>query len=141
MLDDAVVGKSMIPMLHRCMDAYSLRHKAIANNIANIEVPGYQRVTVSFEDKLRKALFDRRKALATTNEQHIGGKERNVESVRPHLKVDTSQGTSNGINNVDLDREMAELAKNSIDFAVAARLIRGKFAKFRMALGRGAGGQ
>ena len=141
MLNDAIVGKTKIPMLHRSMDAYSMRHKAIANNIANIEVPGYQRVAVKFEDKLRKALFDRRNVLATTNENHIGGKERNVEAVRPHIKVDKSQGASTGVNNVDLDREMANLAKNSIDFSVAARLLRHEFSRFRIALGRGAGGQ
>ena len=141
MLNDAVVGKSKIPMLNQCMDAYSLRHKGIANNIANIEVPGYQRVAVKFEDKLRKALFDRRKVLATTDEQHIGGREGNVEAVHPHLSTDKSQGVSNGVNNVDLDREMADLAKNSIDFAVAARLLRHEFSRFRIALGRAAGGQ
>jgi flagellar basal-body rod protein FlgB len=141
MLNDAVVGKSKIPMLHQCMDAYSLRHKAIANNIANIEVPGYQRVGVKFEDKLREALFDRRKVLATTDKQHIGGRERNVEAVKPHINVEKSQHVTSGINNVDLDREMAALAKNSIDFAVAARLLRHEFSRFRIAMGRAAGGQ
>lgn len=141
MLNDAVVGKSKIPMIHKCMDAYSLRHKAIANNIANIEVQRYQRVGVKFEDKLREALFDRRKVLATTDKKHIGGKERNVETVRPHLYTDKSQGASNGVNNVDIDREMADLAKNSIDFAVAARLLRHEFSRFRISMGQGGGGQ
>jgi len=42
-------------LLAKAMDAYSVRKKAIASNIANIDTPGYKRLEVSFEDQLRKA--------------------------------------------------------------------------------------
>ncbi|HEY9721106.1 MAG TPA: flagellar basal body rod protein FlgB [Oscillatoriaceae cyanobacterium] len=40
----------------RAMDGMSLRHEAIADNIANINTPGYVKQTVNFEDSLREAL-------------------------------------------------------------------------------------
>ena len=141
MIEEAIVGKTTIPLLHKCLNAYSMRHKAIANNIANVEVPGYQRVEVRFEDKLKKALFDPNQALSTTNEKHMGGRTRDIRSVRPEIEVDTRNQGLNGINNVDIDHEMADLAKNSLDFSAAATLLRHEFSRFRMAMGGGAGGQ
>ncbi len=39
--------------------AESLRQKAIANNIANLETPGYRRIDVKFMELLAKALDSR----------------------------------------------------------------------------------
>jgi hypothetical protein len=39
-------GKTEIPNLEKALDAYSLRHKAIASNIANATTPGYKKVEV-----------------------------------------------------------------------------------------------
>lgn len=40
------------------MDAYSMRMEAHASNIANIDTPGYQRISVSFEDQLQDAIHN-----------------------------------------------------------------------------------
>lgn len=42
-------------LLARAMDAYHLRAQTLNANIANLDTPGYQRVSVSFEDQLRDA--------------------------------------------------------------------------------------
>lgn len=42
-------------LLKKSLDAYALRQKAIASNVANIDTPGYKRLEVSFEEQLRKA--------------------------------------------------------------------------------------
>jgi flagellar basal-body rod protein FlgB len=141
MIEEAIVGKTSIPLLHKCLNAYSMRHKAIANNIANVEAPGYKRVEVRFEDKLKKALFDPNQALTTTDKNHIGARTRDIESVRPGIEVDAANPGLNGVNNVDIDHEMADLAKNSLDFSTAATLLRHEFSRFRMVMGGGAGGQ
>lgn len=41
--------------LRSAMKAYAWRSQSIASNIANVDTPGYQRVSVSFEDQLRDA--------------------------------------------------------------------------------------
>jgi flagellar basal-body rod protein FlgB len=135
MFKNAITDKTVVPLLHKCMDTYAMRHKAIANNVANAEVPGYQRVQVRFEDSLKKALFDRRHALSVTDDKHIPGRDRNIDNVRPKLEVDTSQSELNGANNVDIESEMAGMAKNTLDFATAATLLRHEFSRFRMGMG------
>lgn len=42
-------------MLGKAMDAYSLRQKMTASNIANADTPGYRRHEVQFEDELQRA--------------------------------------------------------------------------------------
>ena len=42
-------------LLANAMDAYSLRQKMTASNVANIDTPGYKRVSVSFEQELQQA--------------------------------------------------------------------------------------
>lgn len=49
------VENAQIKLLANAMDAYQLRQKITASNIANIDTPGYDRMIVSFEDELRRA--------------------------------------------------------------------------------------
>lgn len=42
-------------LMSRAMDAYHLRTKTLTGNIANLDTPGYQRMSVSFEDQLSAA--------------------------------------------------------------------------------------
>ncbi|SMO59473.1 flagellar basal body rod protein FlgB [Fodinibius sediminis] len=41
-------------LLAKAMDVYSLRQKMTASNIANIDTPGYNRASVSFEEELQR---------------------------------------------------------------------------------------
>jgi len=42
-------------MLSQAMDAYSLRQKITASNIANVDTPGYNKHEVTFEEMLQQA--------------------------------------------------------------------------------------
>lgn len=49
------------PMMHaleRSLDGFAMRHQAIADNIANINTPGYVKQDVNFEQSLIDALKD-----------------------------------------------------------------------------------
>ena len=48
-------GSNYINLLAKATDAYSLRQKVTASNIANIDTPGYKKLSVSFEHELRQA--------------------------------------------------------------------------------------
>jgi flagellar basal-body rod protein FlgB len=50
-----LIDNAQIRLLSNAMDAYSLRQKMTAANIANIDTPGYERRTVSFEKALQQA--------------------------------------------------------------------------------------
>lgn len=118
-----------IPVLTSALAAYTLRHNAIASNIANITTSGYRPKTVTFEDQLAGAVGQENIGGVRTNEKHmpIGGSQlADVEPATVEQKP-SADGSASGVNNVDLDTEMAELAKNQIRFRLAARLITGVF--------------
>ena len=53
---DGIFNRTAIEVTTQALDTYSLRNKAMANNFANVTTPGYRRIEVAFEDKLREAL-------------------------------------------------------------------------------------
>ena len=106
--------RSRIPLLEKELDAFAVRNKAIASNIANIDTPGYKRVDVSFRQELANAIQ------SSSNDVNLS---ENVEDVNPAIQIDPSGSMASGANNVDIDQEMAELAKNQLQFKLAANLM------------------
>ena len=119
-LKDFLINRTQVPTLKSGMDAYSLRQKTIANNIANVETKGYKRKEVVFEEEFRKALNTKTKALTRTDPRHlpVGHNTMNIPS---EVKV-VQDKFSNGINNVDMDKEMALLAKTQLDYNAMTKL-------------------
>ena len=44
-----------LKLLTHAMQAYNWRTQAVTSNLANLDTPGYQRMSVSFEDALQEA--------------------------------------------------------------------------------------
>ena len=112
-------------MASKGLDAYTHRGRAIANNIANVSTPGYNRIEVSFEEQLREALDKELNMAGTrTNSNHLflGRKElEHVKSEGYRVEDFTNAGE---VNNVDIDIEMAKTAENEIAFNFASTFIR-----------------
>jgi len=90
------------------------RHKAIANNIANVDTPKYQRATVEFEEQLKRAINHSGIIGRRTNPAHfiIGGPEE-INLVRPRVDIDNITRFRADKNNINIDEEMADLAENT----------------------------
>jgi flagellar basal-body rod protein FlgB len=138
----AILDKTSIPVASKALDAYTHRGRAIANNIANVSTPGYNRIEVSFEDQLRRAL-DKELNLAGTrtdnNHLFLGRQElEHVQSEGYRVMDPTNPGE---INNVDIDIEMAKMAENEIAFNFATTFIRDRSSTIGEAIkgNRGAG--
>ncbi len=122
-----------IPVLGRALDAYALRHKAIATNLANVTTPGYRTQSVSFEEQLAGALGTEGVPGTLTHPNHIPIGRNSVASVQPAIQqagaasLADQDAMASGLNNVDVDQEMAELAKNQIRFRFSARLLSDTF--------------
>ena len=58
---------------------------------------------------------------------------------QPEVEIDTANPALNGMNNVDIDQEMANLAKNTLDYNTAATLLRHEYTRFRLSMGGGGG--
>jgi flagellar basal-body rod protein FlgB len=104
-------------LLERTLDAAVLRQSVIANNIANADTPYYKRADVQFEDLLKEQLGNSASSLKgrRTDPRHIsiGGKGMLVD---PQITVDRHTVMNNNENNVDIDAEMALMAKNQLRY-------------------------
>jgi len=137
LIENILFNKTM-SLMEKGLDAASLRNSVIANNLANVDTPGFKRSDVLFEEELRKAISQqgRIKGLVT-NEKHIPIGGRSAPEVRPKITVTNETSMRNDGNNVDIDREMAALAKNTILFSVLAQELNGEFQKLRSAIFEG----
>jgi flagellar basal-body rod protein FlgB len=108
-VNDMSKSQEVYSLLKKSLDASSLRSKAIANNIANINTKNYKRYYVSFEDSLNQNLNELE--LKTDNDRHIQTVE---EPDQIQLKQDTSTSMNEDGNNVDIENEMVNQASNTL---------------------------
>lgn len=112
-------GISSSDLLVKAMGVAQDNHRLIANNIANVDTPGYNPVRLDFQASLRSALMDKGGiTLRNTRPQHIKG------GGRPGLELDaTVQSSKNDANKVDIEEEIADLASNSGKFNVYGSIL------------------
>lgn len=112
--------ENIVDLIDAGVKAETLRQKAIANNIANLETPGYRRVDVKFEELLARCLrssgeFD----LSEVEAQIYQPKQTPVKS--------------NG-NDVNLEAEVGQMIKNSLRHKAYIRLLSKKYAQIALAI-------
>lgn len=99
------------------------RNRMISNNIANVDTPYYKAKDVKFKSLLQMAM-DKQLEAKRTHPKHLP-----FSTDRSPFQVVTDRMTMfnhNG-NNVDIDKEMANLAKNQIYYRSLVDSINGKF--------------
>jgi flagellar basal-body rod protein FlgB len=106
----------------------SERQRLIASNIANADTPGYVARDMNFAQALRQATgtLQPAAALAVSQPGHIGGGSGGVASARSgeaNLTYATAAQTNLDRNTVDMDRERASFADNSIKYEATLRFI------------------
>ena len=101
-----------INVLDKAADASWIRNEAIANNIANVDTPGYKRKDVNFEEQLRKAMKNSRYTSIDERVANVDLERLNPITYRDHS---TLSYRLDG-NNVDIDTENVELASNQIRY-------------------------
>ena len=111
--------------LSRQLDSSTLTQRVIANNVANVNTPGFKKSQVSFREQLRQALDAKAPALATSNPRHIGGAA-DISKVAPRVVQERDTIMRYGQNNVDIDQEMVNLAANQIIYDISANSLSGK---------------
>lgn len=106
---------SNIRLLEKGLNATWLRNTVIANNIANVDTPGYKSSRVEFESILESKLQEGALNGKTTNPKHISINT-SIEDANPIVEKNKNTTMRMDGNNVDIDVEMAELARNSIKY-------------------------
>lgn len=119
-----VLFDQTINSLQNSIQYSNTKNSVISNNIANIDTPGYKAQDVTFKNELSKAMGNSLPA-KRTNERHLPFTGNDQTSFNVINKKNTSYN-HNG-NNVDIDKEMSELAKNQIYSYGLVDSINGKF--------------
>ncbi len=101
-----------INVLDRASDASWTRNEIIANNIANVDTPGYKRQDLNFEDELERALGHNR--YKTMDEKVANLKNKHLEARVVNDYSGFSYRTDK--NNVDIDTENVMLAANQLKY-------------------------
>lgn len=129
---EQIMNSSNFNYLGRGLAAANLRQEVISNNIANVNTPNFKKSDVVFEELLAKEIGmddSGRLPLVRTHDRHlpvgmIGGAKASIqEDDTTTMRVDN--------NNVDIDIEMASLAKNQIYYNAMATELGGYVNKLK----------
>lgn len=116
-----------IPVLEKALDMYLARHSLIADNIANAETPNYKARQLEFEGDLASAV----------QSQRSGIDENAINSFSAQVTQDPDSELGQDLNTVDMDREMARLAKNDMQYSAATQAVSKRFALLKYAIAGG----
>lgn len=123
-----------ISALEKGLDAASLRNDVINNNIANVNTPNFKSSSVQFESLLRDAVEGKSLKGSITNARHIAIGGADVDDVSAVVVQNNNTTMRADGNNVDIEAEMTDLAKNTIYYNALVRKITGQITQLRTAI-------
>jgi len=129
------MGKS-IELLAHALDFRVKRQGVIAANLANIDTPGYRPKDLKFDDVLRRAADQNPISLKRTHPKHIQGAGGYIKRVGRFPLVEQVEGFM-GDKELDLDLEMAKMAKNNLLYEATVQMLSKKFEKLKMVIEEG----
>ncbi len=122
-----------VDIFKKTMDASWLKNETISNNLANVNTPGYKRQVVNFENVLKDHLnMGSGTTMRITNKKHMTASGPLGLNPRIDEVKDTSFRTDQ--NNVNVDVEMSELAKNQIKYAALTEQLNGQLTRLKTAI-------
>ena len=114
------MSDNLVNLLESGIRAESVRQSVIANNLANMNTPGYRRFDIKFEELLAKAI---------ESGESIDPKSFEPEVYQPKTDAINAQG-----NDVNLHSEVGELVKNSLKHKAYVRLLKSRYARLDLAM-------
>ena len=112
---------NIVDVIEAGIKAESLRQKTIANNIANLETPGYRRVDVRFEELLAKCLDS--------------SGEVDLSEIQPEIYQPQETPVKSNGNDVNYEGEVGRMIKNAIRHKALVRLLSKKYSQIDQAIG------
>jgi len=108
-----------VGLLGKLMDVGALRHRILAHNIANVNTPGFKKSEVQFERALQQAITK--------------GHADDVQRASPRVVLSDAAALRKDGNNVDIDKEIGQLTKNTLLFNTYANILSRKFKMLKSA--------
>jgi flagellar basal-body rod protein FlgB len=124
-------SNTTLGLMERYLDMSARRQVLIAENLAQIDTPGYRAKDIAFEDHMRELVSqaERSDVGALANSPLLSRMPAAEEIQGLALRLDQ--------NNVNLDREMTALAANTAKFGVISQLLTKKLAILRASIQEG----
>lgn len=112
--------ENIMDLIDAGIKAETLRQKAIANNVANLETPGYRRIDVKFEELLAKCLRS--------------SKEFDLSEVEAEIYQPKQTPLKSNGNDVNLEAEVGQMIKNTLRHKAYIRLLSKKYSQIELAI-------
>jgi len=127
-MSGGIVFDKTLKMIEDRLTLNSMNQKLISGNLANIDTPGYKAKEVSFESALRQSLEDHVLQMVRSNGSHMAPDD-------PVQAMQTPEVVESGP--VDLDTQMVNLLKNSIEYNHMIGMLNKKFTMLKTAITEG----
>ena len=121
-----------VDLLNRGLGAAWTRNKVLQNNIANSDTPGFKASQVEFRDIIQAESNTGSLQMKVSNSRHISASASETQGVIVRQNLNRSYRMDE--NSVDVEAEMASLARNSLHYNTMIRKINSEFTKLRMAV-------
>jgi flagellar basal-body rod protein FlgB len=107
------VSDAVSQVLASALDGVTLRQQVIADNIANVDTPGFRASSVDFESQLKAAISD-------------GAFEQGADSITATTSPTDTPVGANG-NNVDLRKETMAAVQSQFQYQILTRAVNERF--------------
>jgi flagellar basal-body rod protein FlgB len=124
-MSNAIVFDKTLKMVEDRLSLNSMNQKLISGNLANINTPGYRAKELSFESALRQSLEEQVLHMVRSNGRHLAPDD-------PLQAMETQEVVEGGP--VDLDTQMVNLTKNSIEYQYMVGMLNKKFTMLKTAI-------
>jgi len=117
-----------IGALEKSMDLRSVRHRVLASNIANMDTPNFKAFEMVLQEE--NGRLNPAGTLAMTRAGHLQPRGRGAGMGGFQIREidEPPQGVPKGDGNtVDIDREMADLAENTLLYNASAKVLNKQF--------------
>jgi flagellar basal-body rod protein FlgB len=128
MFIERLMNQTNAPLVEKVLGFASARHKLIAENIANVDTPGYRTKDLS-EAKFFGMLRDRAAARQEASPGSMGYDGLNVDVENPRAGI-----LFHDRNNRSMEQLASDQAKNGLLYTMAIELLKKQFSTMEMAL-------
>lgn len=121
-----VFGNSMM-LMRKSMDYIWKKQEVIANNIANVDTPGYKSRYVTFEEELQHRLKNVQEGKAESFAEALQNTQYQIHT------TDNETSRLDG-NNVNTDTELVEMTRAAMQYQYAQSAYNGEWNRLRTAI-------
>jgi flagellar basal-body rod protein FlgB len=118
-------------ILQKSLNGLTTRQRALAENVANADTPGYKRVEVSYEKQLSDAIDGQSDGdelpLKTDDARQFTLGPLSLGALKPEVRTIEGETYRNDGNNVDIEEQMSNMAETNIRYNTMASLTQRNF--------------